>query len=150
MVPLYFIKKKLPKTKIVVVGLSRLPLITNYQFGMLIKEAIDNTNKKVVFVASGDLSHKLQEYGPYGFVKEGPIYDERIMDVLSNKRFNEGFHNLLKRADRIFSGYIRGQLIDALIMALLISILKGTWMSFQMFLRVSLLWRPQIGRPTIL
>ena len=89
MVPLYFIKKKLPKTKIVVVGLSRLPLITNYQFGMLIKEAIDNTNKKVVFVASGDLSHKLQEYGPYGFVKEGPVYDERIMNTMSSANFNE-------------------------------------------------------------
>ena len=89
MVPLYFIRKKLPKTKIVVVGLSRLPLITNYQFGMLIKEAIDNTDKKVVFVASGDLSHKLQEYGPYGFVKEGPVYDERIMKTMSSANFNE-------------------------------------------------------------
>lgn len=89
MVPLYFIRKKLPNTKIVVVGLSRLPLITNYQFGMLIKEAIDNTNKKVVFVASGDLSHKLQEYGPYGFVKEGPIYDEKIMNTMSKAKFNE-------------------------------------------------------------
>ena len=89
MVPLYFIRKKLPKTKIVVVGLSRLSLITNYQFGMLIKKAIDNTNKKVVFIASGDLSHKLQEYGPYGFIKEGPIYDEKIMETMSQARFNE-------------------------------------------------------------
>ena len=89
MVPLYFIRKKLPKTKIVVVGLSRLPLIINYQFGMLIKEAIDNTNKKVVFVASGDLSHKLQDCGPYGFIKEGPIYDEKIMKTMSKARFNE-------------------------------------------------------------
>lgn len=89
MVPLYFIRKKLPKTKIVVVGLSGISLIANYQFGMLIRSAIANTNRRVVFVASGDLSHKLQEYGPYGFIKEGPIYDERIMKTMSGAKFNE-------------------------------------------------------------
>ena len=89
MVPLYFIRQKLPKTKIVVVGLSELSLTTNYQLGKIIQKAIQKLNKKVVFVASGDLSHKLQEYGPYGFVKEGPIYDERIMKTMSTGNFKE-------------------------------------------------------------
>ena len=44
-----------------------------------------------VFVASGDLSHKLQEYGPYGFAEEGPVYDRRIMDVASRAAFGELF-----------------------------------------------------------
>ncbi|MBP5451709.1 MAG: AmmeMemoRadiSam system protein A, partial [Treponema sp.] len=35
--------------------------------------------------------HKLQEYGPYGFAEEGPVYDERIMDVCSGARFGELF-----------------------------------------------------------
>jgi len=89
MVPLYFIRKELPKTKIVVVGLSTMPLSDNYRFGMIIQEAVNNLNKKVVFVASGDLSHKLQDYGPYGFIKEGPIYDKRIMSTMSKGNFNE-------------------------------------------------------------
>ena len=89
MVPLYFIRKKLPKTKIIVVGLSTLPLSDNYEFGMIIKKAVNNLNRKVVFIASGDLSHKLQEYGPYGFTKEGPEYDKRIMDTMSKANFNE-------------------------------------------------------------
>ena len=88
-VPLYFIRKYLPKCKIIVLGFSFLPLIDNYRMGMIIKEAIDNLDRKVVYIASGDLSHKLQEYGPYGFVEEGPIYDKRIMDVCFNTRFNE-------------------------------------------------------------
>ena len=46
-------------------------------------------DRSVVYIASGDLSHKLQEYGPYGFVEEGPLYDKRIMDVMSNARFSE-------------------------------------------------------------
>ncbi len=89
MVPLYFIRKELPKTKLVVVGLSTMPLSDNYRFGTIIKEAINNLDKKVVFVASGDLSHKLQDYGPYGFIKEGPIYDKRIMSTMSKGNFNE-------------------------------------------------------------
>ena len=44
-----------------------------------------------MFVASGDLSHKLQSYGPYGFAAEGPQYDERIMDVCSRAAFGELF-----------------------------------------------------------
>lgn len=89
MVPLYFIRNKLPKCKLIVVGLSTLPLIDNYHFGMLINQAINKTNRKVVFVASGDLSHKLQEHGPYGFIKEGPVYDEKIMKTMSSTNFNE-------------------------------------------------------------
>lgn len=42
-------------------------------------------------IGSGDLSHKLKEDGPYGFRKEGPEYDERIMDVMGRASFGELF-----------------------------------------------------------
>ena len=89
MIPLYFIRKELPKSSIIVLGLSTLPLITNYQMGTIIKEAINNLNRNVVYIASGDLSHKLQEYGPYGFTKEGLEYDKRIMEVCRTANFYE-------------------------------------------------------------
>ena len=89
MIPLYFIREELPKCLIVVIGLSTLPLITNYQMGTIIKEAVNNLNRNVVYIASGDLSHKLQEYGPYGFATEGPIYDKKIMDICRTSNFYE-------------------------------------------------------------
>ena len=89
MIPLYFIREELPKCLIVVIGLSTLPLITNYQMGTIIKEAVNNLNRNVVYIASGDLSHKLQEYGPYGFTKEGLEYDKRIMEVCRTANFYE-------------------------------------------------------------
>lgn len=89
MVPLYFIRKFYNDFKIVIVGLSGLPFSKHYKMGQIIKDAINELDKKVVYVASGDLSHKLQEYGPYGFVKEGPIYDEKIMKIMSNADFLE-------------------------------------------------------------
>ena len=91
MVPLWFIRNKYKGGKIVRIGLSGLPLTDHYKLGMLIKEAAENLGRRTVFVASGDLSHKLQEYGPYGYVPEGPEYDERIMDVMGRAAFGELF-----------------------------------------------------------
>ena len=89
MVPLWFIRNKYKGGKIVRIGLSGLPLIDHYRLGMMIREAAENTGRRVVLVASGDLSHKLQDYGPYGYTPEGPEYDERIMDVMGRAAFGE-------------------------------------------------------------
>ena len=91
MVPLWFIRNKYKGGKIVRIGLSGLPLTEHYRLGMIIAEAVETLGRKAVFVASGDLSHKLQDYGPYGFAKEGPQYDERIMDVMGRGAFGELF-----------------------------------------------------------
>lgn len=89
MIPLYFIRKYYTDFKVVIVGLSGLPFSKHYEMGQIIKKAVDDLDRKVVFVASGDLSHKLQSYGPYGFVDEGPIYDERIMNIMGEAKFLE-------------------------------------------------------------
>ncbi len=91
MVPLWFIRRKFAGGKIVRIGLSGLPLTDHYRLGQLIARAADDLDRRVVIVASGDLSHKLQEYGPYGFAPEGPEYDRRIMDVCSRASFGELF-----------------------------------------------------------
>lgn len=101
MVPLYFIRKRNKTSKIIVIGLSGVSLVEHYQFGMLIQEVINKSNKNIVYVASGDLSHRLKEYGPYGYIEEGPIYDKKIMEVCRNAKFLEllKFNNtLLKKA----------------------------------------------------
>ncbi len=91
MVPLYFINKYCTDYKLVRIGLSGLSLPEHYRFGKLIKEVCDELNRNVVFVGSGDLSHKLLAEGPYGFAPEGPQYDERIMDVMGKGAFLELF-----------------------------------------------------------
>ena len=89
MVPLYFIRKYYNGGKIVRIGLSGLSLIDHYQLGIYIRNAVSDLGRRAVFVASGDLSHKLQDYGPYGFSPEGPEYDKRIMDVCGRSAFGE-------------------------------------------------------------
>ena len=89
MVPLYFIRKVYSDFKLVRIGLSGLPLEDHYRLGQVIQRAVEKTGRNVVYIASGDLSHKLQSYGPYGFAPEGPQYDERVMDVCGRGAFGE-------------------------------------------------------------
>lgn len=91
MVPLWFIRNRYKGGKIVRIGLSGLPLTEHYRLGLIINEAVESLGRKTVIVASGDLSHKLQDYGPYGFAEEGPQYDKRIMDVMGRAAFDELF-----------------------------------------------------------
>ena len=91
MVPLWFLRKHYDGGKLVRIGLSGLPLTEHYRLGRLIARAAEDTGRRTVLIASGDLSHKLQTYGPYGYAPEGPEYDRRIMDVCSRAAFGELF-----------------------------------------------------------
>ena len=87
MVPLYFIRKFYQGGKIIRIGLSGLPLADHYKLGTYIKQVSEDLDRNTVIVASGDLSHKLQDYGPYGFDPAGPVYDEKIMEAAKNSDF---------------------------------------------------------------
>jgi len=89
MVPLWFIRKHYNEGKIIRIGLSGCGLLEHYRLGEIIKRAVEECDRNVVLVASGDLSHKLKDYGPYGYAKEGPEYDEKIMDVAKRAAFGE-------------------------------------------------------------
>jgi AmmeMemoRadiSam system protein A len=85
----YFVNQCYTKYSLVRIGLSGLPLSEHYRFGQMIQKAAEKLQRRAVLIGSGDLSHKLREEGPYGFVKEGPEYDERIMDVMGRAAFDE-------------------------------------------------------------
>ncbi len=91
MVPLYFIRQKYQSFRLVRIGLSGLPYPDHYALGMAIRDIAEKLNRNTVIVASGDLSHKLQSYGPYGYAAEGPEYDKRIMDTMGRAAFGELF-----------------------------------------------------------
>ena len=49
-------------------------------------------------------------------------YLNKIMYALFNQKTNDRVHRFFHDADDVFSGYIRGQLLDALVMMCLISV----------------------------
>ena len=89
MVPLFFIRQQYKGARIIRVGLSGLSLADHYKLGTYIKRVSDELGRNTVIVASGDLSHKLKEHGPYGFDPAGPVYDEKIMEAAARADFGE-------------------------------------------------------------
>ena len=89
MVPLWFLRRRYAGGRLVRIGLSGLPLTAHYRLGQLVARAAAETEKRVILIASGDLSHKLRDSGPYGFAPEGPEYDRRIIDVCTRAAFGE-------------------------------------------------------------
>lgn len=87
LVPLYFIEQQWQDYKLVRVSLSGQPLIVHYRFGQLIARAAKRLGRRIVFVASGDLSHKLKADGPYGFAPEGLEFDRQVTDAMKTGDF---------------------------------------------------------------
>ena len=87
MVPLRFVQEVMPNVKVVRVGLSGQSPRAHYRFGECVAQAAELLNRRVVYVASGDLSHKLKADGPYGFAAEGPVFDKECMDALASGDF---------------------------------------------------------------
>ena len=75
--------------KYVRVGISEMPLEEHYRLGQLIAEVSEQLGRKAVVIASGDLSHKLSDDGPYGFSEYGVEFDRIICDVCYDAEFSK-------------------------------------------------------------
>ena len=84
LVPLYFINKKFSNYNIVHITYGMLPEMQLYKFGMCIKKAVEDSNINAVFIASGDLSHRLNKDGAYKYSPYGKKFDSEIISLLSN------------------------------------------------------------------
>lgn len=82
MVPLYFINRHYKNYKLVHITYAPLSDIELYKFGIAINKAVEELNENAVFIASGDLSHKLKDEGPYGFSSFGEKFDTEFLHHL--------------------------------------------------------------------
>jgi AmmeMemoRadiSam system protein A len=84
MVPWYFIseagnrKANSITPRLVRISLSGLSLLEHYRLGICVNVASRRLGRKVAVVASGDMSHRLKESGPYGYNPAGPEHDELV------------------------------------------------------------------------
>lgn len=89
MIPLRFLQQAgldFDRVKFLRIGLSGLSAAIHYKFGQLIARAAEELGRRIFFVASGDLAHKLKG-SHYGFVEEAPIFDSQVMENLGGADF---------------------------------------------------------------
>ena len=87
LVPLYFVEKYYKNYKLVRASISGLGALEHYGFGRCVARTAQALGRNAVFIASGDLSHKLTKEGPYGYAPQGPEFDARATDAMKRADF---------------------------------------------------------------
>ena len=123
MIPLYFVNKYYKDYKTVRISISGLSFLQHYEFGKCIGKVAQESNKKIVFIASGDLSHMLKDKGPYGYREEGPIFDREVTNAMKTGdfirflQFDENFCEMAAecghRSFIIMAGALDGKKVDS-------------------------------------
>lgn len=96
LVPLYFIAREYQRFRLIRISIAGFPPLDLYKFGQCIARAVAETNYRAVFVASGDLSHRLKDDGPYGYDPHGPQFDKLLVESVKAADF-EKFLNMDER-----------------------------------------------------
>lgn len=87
LVPLYFLNEVYKEYKLIRIGLSGMSVSEHYRFGKCIAETSRLLGRRTVFIASGDLSHRLSDDGPYTYAPEGEVFDKEISEVIATGDF---------------------------------------------------------------
>lgn len=84
-VPIELLTERLPNVKLVPITYSNLDAKAHFQFGQAMKDEVMASNKRIAIIVSADLSHALNTESPAGFHADGPIYDEKIQELIIAK-----------------------------------------------------------------
>lgn len=82
LVPLCFITRELEEFRLVVISTPFLPFQTLYDFGNCVREAVQESDERVIYLASADLSHRLTRDAPAGYHPAGREYDDYLIDKI--------------------------------------------------------------------
>ncbi|MCJ7827801.1 MEMO1 family protein [Patescibacteria group bacterium] len=89
-VPLYFLTTNLEpnsyETQTIITGFESPQ--THFESGKKIGQTFSD-KRKVAWIASGDLSHRLAKEGPYGLHPSGPKFDRKLVELLEKKDVKE-------------------------------------------------------------
>lgn len=79
LVPWHYLEEAgLSDVNIVPVSVAFLSLLELYHFGTLIRDAADALGRRVAIIASGDMSHRLKDEGPYDYHPDGERFDNEV------------------------------------------------------------------------
>jgi len=83
LVPLNYLEKAgMGNKPVVSISVGYLDVLELYAFGQLIRQAAQRLQMKAAVVASGDMSHRLKDEGPYDYHPDGSVFDQQIKELL--------------------------------------------------------------------
>lgn len=87
LVPMYFLAQR--PYPLVCLSLSYLDMNSHYLLGIAVREAAGALGKRCVFVASGDMSHRLLPSSPAGYSPRGAEFDRRVVEIMESGNYSE-------------------------------------------------------------
>jgi len=81
-VPLYFLQRNGWQGRVIALGYSFLSKEDHVRFGKCIRQAIEKIGRRVAFIASGDLSHRLRRDAPAGYNPDAHLFDEEVLEAI--------------------------------------------------------------------
>ncbi|MDO4552908.1 MAG: AmmeMemoRadiSam system protein A [Bacillota bacterium] len=87
LVPLHFLNEFYTDYRLVRMSLSGFSVTEHYRLGKCVAQLAEQLDRRTVFIASGDLSHRLKDEGPYSYAPEGPAFDKEIMEIAGSGDF---------------------------------------------------------------
>ena len=86
LVPLYYLEQAgLRDIPVVAVSTGFISRERLYAFGKIIADAARNLNRRIAIIASGDMSHRLLDDGPYSYHPDGPTFDQDIRNLIEKR-----------------------------------------------------------------
>ncbi len=82
LVPLYFPQAVGVNKPILPIAIAFLPLPRLFEFGKSLAKTIKGTDRKVMIIASADMSHRLTPDAPAGYSPRGKIFDEKLVELV--------------------------------------------------------------------
>lgn len=101
LVPLLYLESAYKDYRLVCISYGFLDVETDYRFGQLIQDTAERLSRRTVVIASGDLSHRLMDDGPYSYHPDGAVFDQTFLGLLKQKKFEDAIlldHHLCENA----------------------------------------------------
>lgn len=83
MIPLAFLQQYI-NVPIVRIAISACSPKQHERLGQCITAASEELERKIVVIASGDLSHRLSKESPYGYHVQGPRFDQELLEAFAH------------------------------------------------------------------
>jgi len=84
LVPLYFPTAAGVKKPVLPMAIAFLPLPKLFEFGQALAKTSDRLGRKVLFIASADMSHRLTKDAPAGYSPRGKEFDDKLVQLVKN------------------------------------------------------------------
>ncbi|MGB9612696.1 MAG: class III extradiol dioxygenase subunit B-like domain-containing protein [Candidatus Margulisiibacteriota bacterium] len=84
LVPLYYPQAAGLKKPILPIAIAFMPLFKLYEFGKELVKTSERIGRKIVVIASADMSHRLTEDAPSGYSPRGKEFDQKLVSLIES------------------------------------------------------------------